>query len=208
MKRLFIFGMLMVFVALTAACGSKVMIPPRIDLKQHEIVGIVDFKFSFEGELGVFATRKFTEKIRQDQGIIRIVQLGPENEVLKSIRQGSLSQAAFRELGKEREINTVITGELIISGVRPNVGITPGFGYIGISAEVDATLTVQLIETSTGASLWSSSASETKSLGSISIFEGRDIAFNADDPEKAYGKLVNSLVNEVTKDFRITRERR
>jgi hypothetical protein len=208
MKRIPVTGILGVFAMIILACGPKIVVPPRIDLKQHEVIGIVDFTFSSKGQLGVLATRKFTEEFRRDQGIIRIVALGPQSEVLQKIGRDHFDQAAYKDLGKEHEIKTVITGELIVSGVRPNVGLTPGFGYISISAEVDATLIVQLVETATGASLWSSSASETKSIGNISFFESRDVAFNAEDPEKAYGKLINSLVQQVTKDFRVTHERK
>ena len=61
-----------------------------------------------------------------------------------------------------------------------------------------------MVETATGASIWSCTASDTKEVGNISIFGGKNFAFNADNPEKAYGKLVNSLVNEVTKDFKVS----
>ena len=75
-------------------------------------------------------------------------------------------------------------------------------------ADVDATLVVQLIETSTGASLWSSSASASKNVGQLSVFEGGDFVFGAEDPEDAYGDLVNALVAQVTNDFRARWERR
>lgn len=197
-----------VFISFALDCGPKIMVPPRIDLKQHEVIGIIDFSFSSEGDLGTFATRRFTEEMRRDQGMVRIVELGSKTNILETVGHDRFNQASFKDIGKEHEINTIITGELIVSDVRPNIAITPGLSYLSLSAEVDATLNVQMVETSTGASIWSSSASDTKQVGNISIFGGQNFAFNADDPEKAYGKLVNSLVNEVTKDFKVTWKRK
>jgi hypothetical protein len=206
MKKLLVLGLVMIFGLLALDCGPKVLVPPRIDLKRHEVIGIVDFRFTSKGQLGTFATRKFTEAIRMDQGMVRIVELGSENDILKKVGHDRFSQATFKDLGKEHEINTVITGELVVSDVRPNVSIMPGLDFISLSAEVDATLTVQMVETATGASIWSTSASDTRRVGNISIFGGKDFDFSADDPEKAYGKLVHNLIGEVTKDFRATWE--
>jgi len=57
---------------LIIGCGKKVMIPPRIDLSDHEIVGIIEFSCSENGKLGSLATSRFMEFARRDQGMIRI----------------------------------------------------------------------------------------------------------------------------------------
>ena len=198
----------LVLLSLGLACGSKVMVPPRIDLREHEVIGIINFTFSSRGNLGDFATRKFTEAARQDQGLVRIIPLGSEPEILKTIGYEQLNQAAIKAIGEDQNLKTILTGELVVSNIRPNIQITPGLGFLSISAEVDATLSVQMFETSTGASLWSSSASDTRTVGNISIFGGKNFAFDAKDPEKAYGNLINSLVTEVTRDFRVSWRRK
>jgi len=198
----------LVLLSLGLACGSKVMVPPRIDLREHEVIGIINFTFSSRGNLGDFATRKFTEAARQDQGLVRIIPLGSESEILKTIGYEQLNQAAIKAIGEEQNLKTILTGELVVSDIRPNIQITPGLGFLSISAEVDATLSVQMFETSTGASLWSSSASDTRTVGNISIFGGKNFAFDAKDPEKAYGNLINSLVTQVTRDFRVSWRRK
>jgi hypothetical protein len=86
------------------------------------------------------------------------------------------------------------------------VAAGPRTGHL--SGKVDATLAVQLIETATGASLWSNSARSTQTVGHISVFRGGDFVFDAKDPEQAYGGLVDHLVANVTRDFRATWERR
>ncbi len=196
-----IFAVLMI---MGIRCGSKVMVPPRIDLREHEVIGITEFRFSSKGNLGAFATRRFTEAARRDQGMVRFVNLGSEPEILKTVGYELLNPAALKAIGKEHNLKTILTGELVVSDIRPNIKITPGLGYLSFTAEVDATLSVQMFETSTGASIWSGSASDTKTVGNISIFGGKNFAFDAKDPEKAYGNLVNSLVAEVTRDFRVS----
>lgn len=206
MKHALYLAMVTVLMAAASGCGPKVMVPPTIDLKEHEVIGIIQFESSNEGQLGPLATRKFIESARRDQGIVRIVQLGSEADVLKAVGLDRLDPAAFKALGEKYDFSTIITGELVISDVRPDFRITPGGGHMSLAAEVDASLAVQMIETATGASIWSSSAEATRRVGNVSIFGGKDVAFDAEDPEKAYGKLIDALVEETTKDFRVTWE--
>jgi hypothetical protein len=207
MKRalILVFAALAAVVALT--CGPRVMVPPRIDLVEYEMLGIIEFSASEEGELGVYATRRFLEACRRDQGMVRIVELGPEVEVLGEIDHDRLDPTALRAIGEEYAVTTIFTGDLEVSDVRPDFTITPGFDFVSVSAEVDATLDVRMIETSTGASIWSNSASTTASVGHVSLF-GDNISFDAEDPDKAYGKLVEALVEEVTRDFRVSWKRK
>ncbi len=204
MKKGLSISIFAVLMSIGIGCGSKVMVPPRIDLRQHEVIGVIEFSFSSKGNLGDFATRKFTEAARRDQGLVRIIPLGSESEILNTIGYEQLNQAAIKAIGEKQNLKTILTGELVVSDIRPNIQITPGLGFLSISAEVDATLSVQMFETSTGASLWSSSASDTRTVGNISIFGGKNFAFDAKDPEKAYGNLINSLVTQVTRDFRVS----
>ena len=46
----------------TLGCGgTKVMVPPRIDLQQHEVLAVIEFSSSREGELGPLATARFVD---------------------------------------------------------------------------------------------------------------------------------------------------
>jgi hypothetical protein len=208
MRAQFQVGLAAATLFLMSGCGAKVMVPPRIDLKQHETIGIIDFDCSSEGELGPLATSRFTEEIRRDQGLVRILALGSEADALQSIGQTRLDAAAFRALGAKHDLRSIITGDLVISNVRPDIAIAPESGYADIKAEVDASLSVQMIDASTGASIWNGSSTGTERLGNVTLRNGEDLVFDAEDPEKAYGALVKTLVGKVTKDFRMTRERR
>jgi hypothetical protein len=206
MRRALVVGMATLTVVAALGCGPRVMVPPRIDLTEHEVLGIIEFATSEEGELGAYATRRFVEASRRDQGMVRIAELGPEVEVLEDVGHDRLDPAAFKDIGERYAVTTIFTGDLEVSDVRPDFTITPGFDFVSVSAEVDVTLDVRMVETATGASIWSSSASATESVGHVSLF-GDDISFDAEDPDKAYGKLVEALVEEVTRDFRVSWKR-
>ena len=208
MKKISFAFIMLALMVITTNCGRKVMVPPRIDLSQHEVVGMIQFQCDKKGELAPFTTQKFTEAIRRDQEMIRIIDLRTEGEVLKETGHDKLSKAAFQAIGETYEVATIFTGELLISDIRPNISVGLLF-LIGasVSAEVDATLDVRMVETESGASLWSTSVSATREIGNVTIFEGGGFVFDAEDPERAYGKLVNALVEEASQDFRVTWKR-
>ena len=204
MKRSLTVAVLAALLIAAFGCGPKVMVPPRIDLTQHEVVGIVEFDCSAKGQLAPLATREFVEFMRKDQGVVLIMDLGSTADALRATGRDQLDQAAFKALGKEFGVKTVVFGELIVSNVKPKITVTPGLGYVGLAAKVDATLSVQLVETETGASIWSRSVDASEDVAGVSVFGGKTFGFDADDPDKAYGELVDSLVEDATEDFRVT----
>jgi hypothetical protein len=183
-------------------CTQRVLAPPRIDLKQHEVVGVIEFDCSGRGELGPFLTRRFVDAIRRDQELVRIVMLGTPGDVLADIGQSRLGQDAFTAIGQKYQIKTVFTGNVVVSDVKPNVAIGQSLNYFGVSADVDATLNAQMVETDTGASLWSRSTRAVQRIGGVEFFGDRSFTFDADDPENAYGRLADSLIESAAYDFR------
>jgi hypothetical protein len=69
--------------------------------------------------------------------------------------------------------------------------------------DVEASLTARMLETGTGATIWTASARERHTVGEVTLFSGGEVFFDADDPEKAYGQLVEALVGRITPDFRV-----
>ena len=208
MKRIAILCFTVLMTLMTSNCGKRVIVSPRIDLKNYEIVGIIEFTCTNEGELGPLATRKFTEAIREDQGMIRIIDLGTKKEVLKKIGHVKLDKDAYEAIGQEFDVKTFFVGEVVVSNIRPKINIGLGLELVSFSAEIDAKLNAKMIGTPTGASIWSSSASATREVGNVSLLGGKIFAFNAEDPDEAYGDLVDYLAYRTTRDFRVTWERR
>lgn len=206
MKRMF-FALLIGATVLTAGCASKsrtqyqtVTVPPRVDLTAHELIAVVQFDSTGNDELGPLATRRFTDLARRDQGVVRILRVeDPETDR----RDGT----AVRGIGERHGARSVFIGRVEISSVRPNVSIARTLRSGSVTANVDATLTVDLVETETGASIWSASARVTREIGHVSVSGGRHITFDAEDPEQAYGSLIDALVGQVTSDFQARRVR-
>jgi hypothetical protein len=203
MKKIIICGLVFVFVLLS--CAPRIKVPPKINLLNHEVIGIIEFSSTNEGPLGSLATKKFMEALREDQAIVRIIELGTEADVLAEISSSRLDADAYKAIGEMAEVNTIFSGELVVSDVRPNIKLSLFAKGMSFSAEVDAALTCQMVETETGATIWNASASTTREVGHVSMFSSVFI-FDAENPDKAYGKLVEDLVERTTRDFRVTYE--
>ena len=80
-----LFVTVVLLIASFGCAGSRhetVMLPPRIDLSQHDTIGVIDFATTSKGELGPLTTRRFTELARRDQGLVRILEFGSQSEAL------------------------------------------------------------------------------------------------------------------------------
>lgn len=191
---------------LVAGCASnpparRVWVGPRVDLKPYETIGMVAFTSSSKGKLAAMATRRFEEAARRDQDMLRMVDVGTQQEALASVGKDQWNPEACRAVGRKQGIKSMFEGTLTVSKVHPNVALTSFFKAGQVTADVNAVLEVRMIETETGASIWSRSASTTRTLGQVSVFGGKDFAFDAADPEAAYGDLVEDLVSQVARDL-------
>jgi hypothetical protein len=206
MRYSIILLIVLMFFTVFTACGKRIMVPPRYDLKNYEDVGIIEFAFKSEGNLGEPTTERFIEAIRRDQGMVKIVELGTESEVLKAVGKKKFDRETFKEIGEKFDVSTIFMGELLVSDVRPDISIGPGLVHMRLSAEVDASLGVKMIETETGASIWSTNVEDTEKVSEVSYFGGTAFAFDAENPDEAYGDLIYYLVERASIDFRVTWE--
>jgi hypothetical protein len=170
-------------------------------LAPHEVIGLVQFSSNAEGDLAKYVTQKFIEAITEDQMQIRIVELGHEDKVLDAIDKSELDVDAYKAVAEKYDVKTLFIGDLRVSEVRTVVSIGPGFSYASFQANVDAGLTARLIETETGATLWTNSGRAEQTVAGVSKF-GSNFSFNAEDPDQAYGDLARNLCRQVTRDFR------
>jgi hypothetical protein len=192
-----------VFLAL-AGC-ARVYVPPAIDLGPHEVIGLIEFGSDAKGDLAEFVTRKFIKAVTQDQSDISIVELGDEKAVLEAVGLTHLGPDAFRAIGEKYNLNTVFTGKLNVSEVKPSCAFGPG--YASFEGKVNARLTAKLVKTATGGTLWSNSARDERTVAGVQTF-GSSFSFDAEDPEEAYGKMARHLCRRVTRDFRHTYRRK
>lgn len=191
---------------LLAGCASnpparRVWVAPRIDLKPYETIGMVEFTSTSKGKLAGLATRRFEEAARRDQDMLRMVDVGTKQQALASVDGDAWDAQACRAVGRKHGVKTMFEGVLTVSKVHPTVALSAFFKSGQVNANVNAVLEVRMIETETGASIWSRSAATTRTLGQVSVFGGKEFVFDAADPEAAYGDLVDDLVNQVAQDL-------
>jgi hypothetical protein len=190
---------------LLAACGAKyVWLDPRLDLQPHSPVALVTFTIeNARGGLHELATRRFAEAALAGQEGIEILEIGEAEAVLARTGETELGPAAAQRIGTTYEVPAVFVGHLIVSNVRPS-GTLPPFGTPQLKATVSVELTVRLLSAASGGTLWTRSARATETVGEVGLVDGRPV-FGAEDPNEAYGRLVEILVDEVTADLRPTR---
>lgn len=192
-----VYKVMVSFLVLAAVfgCGSKrparqrVLLPPTLNLLQHGNIGL--FQFSVEnakGSLHEFATRRFEE-------YVLAAQTGIE------IRGFTTSDSARVFTGDTSAVPVAFFGHLRISNVKPSGGLVSLVP--NLEATVTCELSVWLVNTRTGGTLWRRSSTSTEKVGGLS-FAGGMPSFSARDPNDAYGQLVNRLVYAVTYDVRST----
>ncbi len=202
-RIIFIFPLLS---SLVIGCAPKVMVPPKISLKKYEIIGLIDISTNTEGNLGDYITQIFMESITEDQPEIKIIELGTEEDVLKEIGSNKLTPGTIAAIGNKYNLNSLFIGYLQIDNVKPEINVDYSLTSGRIRAKVDATFYVKLYETKTGATIWTESAKDDRTVADINMVSGGWFQFDARDPEKAYGELTKELVESVTEDFRISWE--
>jgi hypothetical protein len=183
-------------------CAPKALVSPEVDLTKYDAIGLIVFKCDAKGNLGEFVTQKFMEEISTSQKGIKIVELGKEDKVLRSIDRDTIGPKAIQLIGEKYNVGAIIMGDLKVSKIKPKISISSIIAAMSVKADVQASLIVRLIETKSGATLWTDSAEDKNTVASVNIFSKNDISFEAKDPQEAYGDLAQTLVENVTLDLK------
>ncbi|HEV8263585.1 MAG TPA: hypothetical protein VGQ06_01455 [Gemmatimonadales bacterium] len=196
-------GMSAVLLATLAgvACGShRVLVPPRLDLHPYQRLGLVTFTVeNAKGTLHQFATERFAENVLAAQPGIEVLELGNIDTLMQRVGEREVGVATARELGRQHGVGAVFAGHLKITNPQASGGIA-GLLTPRLEARVRTDLTVRLLSTQSGGTVWRSSAWATQKVGGVSL-EGGQLNFAARDPKTAYGPMVNTIVNIVTRDL-------
>src|SRR6266699_1927734 len=185
----------------TVACGGhtplhNVLLPPAMDLTQYGHVGLVTFTTeNAKGKLSALATGKFEEYVLGAQKGVEVLELGAPERLLQRAGATDLGPAAAQTLATDSNpVPLVFFGHLRVSNVKPSGGL---LGITHLEGTVTVELTVALLSTKTGGTLWRSSSTRSEKIGGLSIVGGVPY-FSAEDPNDAYGHLINALVYDVT----------
>jgi hypothetical protein len=191
-------------VALSGCSSHYVQVPPRLDLGTYGRVALVTFSAeSSKNSLGLQATHQFAEDLLASQSGFELLELGPpDSSVARLLADGQAPEAA-KQIGREKDVAAVFFGQLVTTGTKPSGTVGAG-GNLSVSGTVSAELHVRLLSTSSGGTVWRSSATTSQSVGHVSMSGGKLPSISATDPNGAYAKMVDDLVTRVTRDARPT----
>ena len=210
MKRLFL---VLIAPALLTACSStktvRVAVPPRVDLRPYPTVGLVGFTSNANADLERMSTQKFLLEVQAAQPGTRVVELGSEQEVLASVGGRNFDAKTLRAIGEQHGVDVLVIGQLDMEKAKTKINVSSVWKNLNAKSEVNAALTARLIETGTGATMWTDSSEVTTSVAALNLSGGGKHSkgggsFSASDPEAAYGEMVSALVCGITEDFHET----
>lgn len=186
----------------TAGCAAKyTQVAPRMNLEPYGRIALVTFSSeSADSGMTLLATQRFAEELLANQGI-EVLELGPADSSLRALINDGDGSALAQALGREKNVPAVFVGRLKVSDVRPR-GRVGGSG-LSLKATVSAELTIRLLSTSTGGTVWRGSSAANGTVGRMHVSSGLP-SIAVRDPEEAYGEVVRVLVGGVTRDFRPT----
>jgi hypothetical protein len=186
-----------------SACSSKYsQIPARLDLGQYGRVAIVAFAADQPNDgMSALATQRFAEALLASQSNVELLELGSADSTLRSLPANADGTVLAQALGKQKNVPAVFVGTLKVSKVKPKGHI--GVSGVNVRAGVSAELTVRLLSTSTGGTVWRSSSVASGTVGRLNISD-RLPSIALRDKEEAFGEVVTQLIAEVTRDLRPT----
>ena len=190
-----------VLVTLAVGCSSnKVLVPPRLDLNRYGTLGMIQFSSKERAELGPDASREFLATIQSAQPGTPVLELGAEEGVLGAVQRPTLDVEAVQAIGKKYRVDALVVGVLEMKDVRPNLSVGSGIG-LSASADVEGSLSTRILDTKTGATIWTSAASGRAPIARVDVRGGGISGGGTPDAAHARGKLVHDLVGRATADF-------
>ena len=201
--------LLAVLLATGNGCSSTVLVsvPPRVDLKGYGTLGVVDFTSNSGGAGGARATQQLQEQIQAAQPGTRFIELGSREAVLAAVGRNQLDADAAKRIGKRYGVDALFLGEIAYSDAKTDIRVNDLTKLdAGLRSEVLGDISARLVETASGASVWSNSGWVRRQVGRVNVSEqGISASMTKSDPRE---EMVPALVYQITHDFRPTTERR
>lgn len=187
-----------------SACGAHyAQVPARLSLQPYGRIALVTFSTEESNkELSTTATRRFAEALLSSQSGVELLELSSADSSVRKLATAGDVSAVAQALGREKDVPAVFLGQLRMSGVKPS-GAISGTGRLNVRASVSGELTVRLLSTKTGGTVWRSSSAANGTVGNVAISDNLPrVAVR--DPNETYGEIVDQLVRDVTRDLRPT----
>ena len=187
---------------------EKVLIPPRVELKAYHTIGVIEFSTNAEDTLKPYVTQNFIQNVQSAQPGTRVLELGDQEQLLRAVGHSRLNPETIQSIGRKYNVDAVIFGHLQVSEIKPKINVFADAKALNAGAYIEAALRTRILETDSGATLWTRATTGKTQVARISLMEGGPISFGVSDPKDKYGKLVPNLVYVNTHDFRSTYEYR
>jgi hypothetical protein len=185
-------------------CSRTVLVPvpPRMDLKSYGTLGIIEFASNSDPAISNYATQQFQEHVQGAYPGTPILELGNRETVLAAVGATQFDADAITKIGKKYGVTAVFLGDIVYSEPKTNIRVTDINKLEGgVRTEIRGDMSTKLMDTQSGASVWSSSTWEKRQIGSVSLSARRGVSATVGDsnPRK---DMVPALIFHLTQDFR------
>jgi hypothetical protein len=194
---------LLLSLAMLWGCSRTVLVPvpPRVALNNHGTLGVVEFASNAAPAINAQATREFEARIHAAQPGTRLVELGSREAVLAAVGSRQFDADAVRRIGEKYGVNAIFLGEITFAE-KTDVNLTDISKLEGgARTVVRGDISSKLVETRTGASVWSSSAWATRQVGRVNVSAERGVS-GAARSSNHREQMVPTLLFHLTQDFR------
>ena len=181
--------------------APRVWIPPRMDLSRLGTLAIVDFASPGHEPLGTETTREFLATLQSAQPGTPVLELGGEERVLSQLGRSELDPDTLRALGEKHHVDAVIVGSLESGRVSPKLALDPGAAWGSASADLEGVLHVKILDTRSGATVWSTASRAKAQLAGVSLTDRGLSSIGGSAPDDARQQLATRLVRNATADF-------
>ena len=187
-------------------CSSTVLVPvpPRMDLHSYGTLGIIEFASNADPAINTRATRQFQEQVQAGQPGTRFVELGNREALLAAAGSKQLDVNTLKQIGQNYGVDAIFLGDIAYSEPKTDIRISDVTKLDGgVRTDVRGDISSRLVETRTGASVWSSSAWATRRVGSLSVSAEQGVSggMSNSNPRE---DMVPDLIRHLTQDFRPT----
>jgi len=176
-------------------------VPPPVDLAPYRTLGVIEFTSNATGAINGRATQQLQEQVQAAQPGTRFIELGSREAVLAAVGRNQLDADAAKRIGRKYGVAAVFVGELAYSDPKTDIRVSDLTKLEGgVRTEVKGDISARLLETETGASVWSNSGWVRRQVGRLNVSEyGVSGAVSKSDPRE---EMVTALVFQLTHDFR------
>ena len=195
--------------AILWGCSNTVLVtvPPRMDLKSYGTLGIVEFSSNSDPAINNYATQQFQEHVQGAYPGTPILELGSRDAVLEAVGATRLDAEAMTKIGQKYGVSAVFVGDIAYSEPKTDVRLNDIVKLEGgVRTEIKGDISSKLLETKSGASVWSSSAWAKRQLGRVSVSAKDGVSASVRDTNPRR-EMIPALIFHLTEDFRPTQVR-